>query len=109
MKTISITEKAQKHIEKLLSDHLGLYKYIRFAVKSKGCAGLSYKIEFAEAPKVEDKEIDFSTFKVLIDDKSLVYLMGLELDYKEKNLEGGFVFNNPNAKGSCNCGDSFFI
>ncbi|MCP4355393.1 MAG: iron-sulfur cluster assembly accessory protein [Proteobacteria bacterium] len=109
MQAITITKKAQIHIKNLLSDHLGEYKYIRLAVKSKGCAGATYKIEFAEAPQIDDEEFDFSTFKVLIDNKSLVYLIGLELDYKETDLEEGFIFNNPNKKGDCGCGESFFI
>jgi len=109
MKVISLTENAKIQIRKLLAKELGQYKYIRLGIKRKGCAGASYKIEFAEKVEVDDELHKVDDINVLVDVKSLVYLIGLELDYKETELEAGFIFNNPNKKGSCGCGESFFI
>ena len=109
MEIIGITEKAQQHMEALLAKQEGKYNYIRLGTRTKGCAGISYKIEFAEAPELGDEEITKGALNIVIDNKSLIYLIGLEIDFKQTALESGFVFNNPNKTGECGCGESFYV
>ncbi len=106
---ISITQKALLQI-KIISDlenpsnELGL----RLSVTGGGCSGLSYKVEFS--PKKEkDNILNFSGIKVLIDPKSAIYLKGIELDFKDGLNGKGFTFDNPNAKNTCGCGESFSL
>ena len=84
---------------------------LRLAVAGGGCSGMSYELFSEEADKVQeiDTVIDYPDFKVVIDQKSLIYLKGIELDY-EGGLEGnGFQFGNPNATNTCGCGESFSV
>ena len=80
---------------------------IRLGVKTAGCSGMAYKLEFADAVNPEDVEFASHGVKVLIDPKSLPYLAGTELDYTREGLNEGFKFNNPNVKDQCGCGESF--
>jgi len=82
---------------------------LRLGVKTTGCSGLAYKLEFADAPNAEDQLFESHGVKVLIDPKSLAYLEGTELDYTREGLNEGFKFNNPNEKDRCGCGESFHI
>ena len=82
---------------------------IRVGVKGGGCSGLSYVIEFCEAPRAKDKVIEVFGAKVIVDPKSLIYLNGTTLDYVDTFQQKGFKFNNPTAKGSCGCGSSFSV
>lgn len=109
MQVITLTKVAQIKMKNLLMAQAGKYKYIRIGTRTKGCAGVSYKIEFADMPEMGDEHIKMDDLDILIDNKSLLYLIGLEVDFKETELESGFVFENPNKKGECGCGESFFI
>lgn len=106
---IEITKKAQDQIKAIFtqegdSGHNGL----RLAVVGGGCSGLQYKIEFS--PKKErDNILSFDGFDVYIDPKSSIYLKGIILDYKDGLKGKGFVFDNPNAKNTCGCGESFSV
>ena len=106
-KVVYITQDAGVRIKSELEngDHL------RLQVSGGGCSGMSYELFSEEADKVQeiDTVIDYPDFKVVIDQKSLIYLKGLELDY-EGGLEGsGFRFSNPNAVTTCGCGESFSV
>ena len=81
---------------------------LRVKVVGGGCSGLQYKVDF-DLPKVSDKVFEKDGAKVLVDMKSLLYLTGTELDYKEELMQSGFVFQNPNVKKSCGCGASFTV
>lgn len=106
---ISITEKAIQQIKTIASnDNPDGTKGLRLAVTGGGCSGLSYKIEFS-APKEKDNILTFGDLKVLIDPKSVIYLKGIVLDFKDGLNGKGFVFDNPNAKNTCGCGESFTI
>ena len=106
---ITITEKAIQQIQAIAqTDNPDGKKGIRLAVTGGGCSGLSYKIEFSEA-KDKDNVLNFGDVKVLIDPKSVIYLKGIVLDYKDGLNGKGFVFDNPNAKNTCGCGESFSI
>jgi len=106
---INITDKAIEQIKTIsVSDNPDGNKGLRLAVTGGGCSGLSYKIEFSDQ-KDKDNVLDFSGVKVLIDPKSLIYLKGIVLDFKDGLNGKGFVFDNPNAKNTCGCGESFSL
>jgi len=80
---------------------------LRLGVQGGGCSGLSYLIRFEAAQRPNDNVYEFDGVRIFVDPKSLVYLKGMTLDYKESLIHSGFVFENPNAKKSCGCGTSF--
>jgi iron-sulfur cluster assembly protein len=82
---------------------------IRIGVKSTGCSGFSYVLEFVDIPESNDDVYKFENFSVFVDKKSLLYVSGLEIDYKKIDLNEGFEFINPNEKARCGCGESFTI
>ncbi len=106
---ISITPAATERIRALLAargkDSLG----IKIGVRTKGCSGLSYTVEYADQIEKFDEVIDTGEFKVLIDPKAVLFLIGTEMDYFEEKLKSGFTFRNPNEKGRCGCGESFHV
>ena len=109
---INLSDKASKKINQLLDeDGLPVDSYLRIFIKKGGCSGLNYKMDF-EAPgseKENDKVFESDGAKVIVDSGSLLYLLGMTLDY-EGGLNGqGFVFENPNAKKKCSCGTSFAV
>lgn len=106
---ISITDKAIQQIQHIAkTENPDGTKGLRLAVTGGGCSGLSYKIEFGES-KEKDNVLQFADFKVLIDPKSVIYLKGIVLDFKDGLTGKGFVFDNPNAKNTCGCGESFSL
>lgn|SRR5690606_23936342 len=82
---------------------------IRLGVRTTGCSGLAYIMEFVDDVEDTDTVFEDHGVKIIIDGKSLVYLDGTELDFKKEGLNEGFEFNNPNAKGECGCGESFNV
>lgn len=106
---ITITDKALEQIKSISqTENTDGTKGLRLAVTGGGCSGLSYKIEFSDK-KDKDNVLDFSGIKVLIDPKSVIYLKGIVLDFKDGLNGKGFVFDNPNAKNTCGCGESFSV
>ncbi len=84
-------------------------EYLRVRVTGGGCSGLAYKLKFVAEVKQGDLFLPQDGVSVLIDSKSALYLKGMTLDYSDKLVAGGFKFNNPNAKASCSCGESFAV
>jgi len=84
-------------------------KLIRVGVKNKGCSGLSYHLEYIDKPEKFDEEVVQDGVRVLIDSKALFSIIGSEMDWVEDKLSARFVFNNPNIKEQCGCGESFSI
>ncbi len=82
---------------------------VRLGVKTSGCSGLAYVLEFVDEVEEDDVVFEDRGVKVIIDQKSLVYLDGTELDYGKEGLNEGFIFNNPNVKNECGCGESFTV
>ena len=82
---------------------------IRIGVRTKGCSGLSYTLEFADRQEPMDEVVETQGIKLLIDPKASLFLIGTEMDYEEEKLKQGFVFKNPNEKGRCGCGESFHV
>jgi len=106
--TINVTTAAAKHIKNELTKR-GSGVGIRLGVKTSGCSGLAYVLEFADGVNEFDQVFEQDGVKVLIDAKSLVYLDGTELDFVREGLNEGFKFNNPNTKAQCGCGESFTV
>ncbi|MGE0803627.1 MAG: iron-sulfur cluster assembly protein IscA [Lautropia sp.] len=105
---ISLTPAAARHIERYLSNR-GKGIGLRLGVKTTGCSGLAYKLEYADAPFEGDVVFESNGVKVLVDPKSLAYIDGTELDFVREGLNEGFKFNNPNVRSECGCGESFQV
>jgi iron-sulfur cluster assembly protein len=105
---ITMTESAAKHVSSFLAKR-GKGIGVRLGVKTSGCSGMAYKLEFADAPEAEDVVFESHGLKVLVDPRSLPYIDGTELDYAKEGLNEGFRFNNPNVKDQCGCGESFQV
>jgi len=107
---IMLTEVAAKEIKEIIKQQeLPEEKtFLRVGVKGGGCSGFSYLLDLTEEPKSEaDEELDCHGIKILVDMKSLLYLDGVEIDFKDEVMGRGFVFKNPNATSTCGCGSSF--
>jgi len=106
---LSLTEAAAERVKGLLEKRGKPSCGIRIGVRAKGCTGLSYTLEFADAPEPYDEVIEQFGLKVLVDPKAVMFILGSQMDYKEDKLSSGFVFTNPNEKGRCGCGESFHV
>ena len=105
---VTLTDRAAQHVQRYIEKR-GKGIGLRLGVKTTGCSGLAYKLEFADERKPEDSEFESNGVRVLIDPKSLAYLDGTELDFVREGLNEGFKFNNPNEKDRCGCGESFNV
>jgi len=105
---LTLTEKAAKHVQKSLTNR-GKGIGLRLGVKTSGCSGMAYTMEFADGAGEDDQIFESQGIKILVDPKSLAYIDGTELDYVREGLNEGFKFNNPNIKDSCGCGESFSV
>ena len=108
MAMITLTEKAAQHVAGFLAKR-GKGVGLRFGVRTSGCSGMAYKLEFVDAVNTEDLVFESHGVKVLVDPKSLPYIDGTELDFAREGLNEGFKFNNPNIKDQCGCGESFNV
>jgi iron-sulfur cluster assembly protein len=105
---VTLSEAAAKHVQNFITKR-GRGIGLRIGVRTSGCSGMAYKLEFADAPDEDDLQFDSFGVTVLVDPKSLPYLEGMELDYTREGLNEGFKFNNPNVKDACGCGESFQV
>ena len=105
---ITLTDSAADRVQTFLEKRGGGIG-VRLGVKTSGCSGLAYVLEFVDELDADDKVFEDHGVKVVIDSKSLVYLDGTELDYGKEGLNEGFKFNNPNVKDECGCGESFKV
>jgi len=106
--SITLTESAAERVIGFLNNR-GKGVGLRLGVKTTGCSGMAYIIEFADEVENDDNVFEDKGVKVLVDPKSLIYLDGTEVDYTKEGLNEGFKFNNPNVKDSCGCGESFTV
>jgi iron-sulfur cluster assembly protein len=106
---MSVTPAAAERVKALIEGRGKPTAGIRIGVRSKGCSGLSYTLEFADVPQPMDEVVETNGVKLLIDPKASLFLIGTEMDYAEEKLKSGFVFTNPNEKGRCGCGESFHV
>ena len=108
-KMLTLTDAAADQVKKLIDDSDTAVIGLRVGVSSKGCSGLSYVFEYAEEKKKLEEEVESKGVKIFIDPMAIMFIMGSEMDYKQDRLQSGFVFNNPNAKNVCGCGESFSV
>jgi len=106
--TISMTETAAERVRQFMAKR-GKGEGLRIGVRTSGCSGKAYVIEYADRIEPEDEVYESHGVKIIVDKKSLVYLDGTELDYTREGLNEGFKFNNPNVKDTCGCGESFNV
>ncbi|GAB4816969.1 hypothetical protein N2152v2_004015 [Parachlorella kessleri] len=109
---ITLTDNALAHLTKLRNENGSDKLLLRMGVKSGGCSGMSYLLDFAKEEDVrpDDAVMEYEGgFRLVCDPKSLLYLFGLQLDYSDALIGGGFQFHNPNAESSCGCGKSFGV
>jgi len=105
---VTMTERAAQHVTSFLARR-GKGIGVRLGVRTTGCSGMAYKLEYADAANAEDQSFESHGVKILVDPKSLVYLDGTELDFVREGLNEGFKFNNPQEKDRCGCGESFRV
>tara|TARA_Y100001970_G_C13901636_1_gene683934 strand:+ start:262 stop:597 length:336 start_codon:yes stop_codon:yes gene_type:complete len=106
---IKISENAVSKIKEIMSQANNTTIGVRVGVKSGGCAGLSYIMEYATDVKPNEEVIEEKGVKVLIDPKAVMYLLGTEMDYKKEKFSSQFIFKNPNETERCGCGESFKV
>ena len=106
---MSVTPLAAEKVKALIDGRGKPTVGIRIGVRSKGCSGMSYTLEYAEKQEPMDEVVDTEGVKLLIDPKASLFLIGTVMDYEEDKLKSGFVFTNPNEKGRCGCGESFHV
>jgi len=110
MNVLSITTNAADQIKKILSNAPNGVDSILVGIDKSGCSGYSYKLDFAKASDLNSFDsVDIHGVKVLIDPKATMFLLGSTMDYRADKLSSRFVFDNPNEKGTCGCGESFNI
>ena len=105
---ITLTETAAQRVDKFLVNR-GKGIGLRLGVKTTGCSGTAYTLEFVDEMHPEDMSFESHGVRVIVDPKSLVYIDGTELDFAKEGLNEGFKFKNPNVKDECGCGESFTI
>jgi iron-sulfur cluster assembly protein len=106
---IKLSENAVNRIKEIMSSAENNAIAVRVGVKSGGCAGMSYVMEYAKDIKPNEEVIDQKGVKVLIDPKAIMYLLGTEMDYKKEKFSSQFIFKNPNETERCGCGESFKV
>jgi iron-sulfur cluster assembly protein len=105
---VTLTESAASHVNRYLEKR-GKGLGLRFGVRTTGCSGMAYKLEYVDSESPEDMIFESYGVKVFVDPKSLPYIDGTELDFTREGLNEGFQFNNPNVKDECGCGESFTV
>jgi len=106
---ITLSDNAAQRIKEIMSNAKDSSIGVRIGVKSGGCAGMSYVMEYAKSSNSNDEVIEDKGVKVLIDPSAVMYLLGTEMDYKKEELSSTFVFKNPNETERCGCGESFKV
>lgn len=106
--SIQMTEAAAERVRSFLHNR-GKGIGLRLGIKTTGCSGLAYVLEFVDELNSDDQMFEINGVNIIVDGKSIVYLDGVELDFSKEGLNEGFKFNNPNAKGECGCGESFTV
>ena len=105
---ITLTDAAAERVRSFL-DNRGKGLGLRVGIKTTGCSGLAYVLEFVDELSEGDETFEHNGVTVVVDAKSLVYIDGTELDFTKEGLNEGFKFNNPNQNGECGCGESFTV
>lgn len=105
----TLTPQAAARVKALLEGRGKPSAGIRIGVRTKGCSGLSYTLEFVDNPQPGDEVVRDQDLTIYIEPKAVMFVVGTQMDYVEEELQSGFVFRNPNEKGRCGCGESFHV
>jgi iron-sulfur cluster assembly protein len=105
---ISMTQAAAERVKSFLTNR-GKGLGLRVGIKTTGCSGMAYVLEFVDMLNEDDSTFEMDGVKLVVDAKSLTFIDGTELDFQKEGLNEGFKFNNPNIKGECGCGESFTV
>ncbi|AYO85862.1 MULTISPECIES: HesB/IscA family protein [Methylobacterium] len=108
-KVLSLTDRAAERIKAIMADADRPIAGLRVGVRNGGCAGMSYTMEYAEAPKPGEDVVEDRGVRVFVDPKAVLFLLGTEMDFTTTKLASQFVFNNPNQTSACGCGESVAI
>ena len=106
---MTLTEAAAEHVKILIAQADKPIKGLRVGIKTQGCSGMSYFVEYAEEQKKFEEIVQDKGVTIFIDPAATMFLIGSEMDYQEDKFTSGFVFSNPNEKGRCGCGESFHV
>jgi iron-sulfur cluster assembly protein len=106
---MSLTDAAAERVKHLMSSRTDPATGLRIGVRTGGCSGMAYSMDFTLEKEPLDEVVEDKGVKLFVDSKALMFLIGTEMDYVEDKLQSGFVFNNPNEKGRCGCGESFHV
>lgn len=106
---MSLTDRAAERVRELMANRTEPAVGLRVGIRTGGCSGMAYTMEFASEKAPLDEVVEEKGVTVLIDPKAVMFLIGTTMDYHEDTLSSGFVFNNPNEKGRCGCGESFHV
>ena len=106
---ITLTDGALERIRELMADAPDGITGVRLSTPRRGCSGLAYSIDYVDAPEKTDERIETPHGPLFVDGPSLLYLIGSRMDWVEDDFAAGFTFENPNAKGTCGCGESFMV
>jgi iron-sulfur cluster assembly protein len=106
---MTITDHAAERVKALLASREKPSAGVRIGIRTKGCSGMSYTLEFADEKNEFDEVVEDKGVKIFIDPKATMFIIGTQMDFVEDKLESGFVFQNPNEKGRCGCGESFHV
>lgn len=106
---MKLTDAAAERVKHLMSSRTEPAAGLRIGVRTGGCSGMAYAMEFAAEKEPLDEVVEDKGVKLFVDSKALMFLLGTEMDYVEDKLQSGFVFNNPNEAGRCGCGESFHV
>jgi|TARA_X000001316_G_C894389_1_gene14920 iron-sulfur cluster assembly protein len=106
---MTITDQAAERVKALLASRGKPSAGVRIGIRTKGCSGMSYTLEFADDKNEFDEVVEDKGVRVFIDPKATMFIIGTQMDFVEDKLESGFTFENPNEKGRCGCGESFHV
>ena len=106
---VTLTDAAADRVKALVAKSAEPVQGLRIGVKTRGCSGMSYSVEYADEPKRFEEVVEQKGVKLYIDPTAVMFILGSEVDYKEDRFTSGFTFVNPNEKGRCGCGESFHV
>jgi iron-sulfur cluster assembly protein len=106
---LTLSDAAAERVKELLNSRGKPSLGIRIGVRTRGCSGNAYTLEYADSLNPHDEVIEEKGVKVLIDPKAVIFLIGTQMDFVKEDLQSGFIFKNPNEKGRCGCGESFHV
>jgi len=106
---VTMTDAALARVKAILAKGEGKHLGLRIGVKTVGCSGMSYKVDYADEIRDNDIVVEQDGVTIVVEPTATLFLIGSEIDYREDRFNNGFIFSNPNEKGRCGCGESFHV